>query len=32
VAAGQFADIWLYFAGPLAGGALAALVDWQLGE
>jgi len=31
VAAGQFADIWLYFVGPLAGGGLAALLDQQLG-
>jgi len=31
VAAGQFADIWLYFVGPLAGGGLAALLDRQLG-
>lgn len=28
--AGVFSDIWLYFVGPLAGGALAALVDRSL--
>lgn len=27
LAAGVFSDIWLYFVGPLAGGAVAALVD-----
>lgn len=32
LASGQFADIWLYFAGPLLGGALAAALDNWLGE
>lgn len=27
VATGDFTDLWVYFVGPLAGGALAALVD-----
>ena len=31
LAAAQFADIWVYFVGPLAGGALAALLDQWLG-
>jgi aquaporin Z len=30
LAAGQFADIWLYFVGPLLGGGLAAAVDGWL--
>jgi aquaporin Z len=30
VAAGQFADLWLYFVGPLAGGAIAAGLDGWL--
>ena len=32
VATGQFTDIWVYFVGPLLGGAAAAALDRWLGE
>jgi glycerol uptake facilitator-like aquaporin len=30
IATGNFADLWVYLAGPALGAGLAALLDWSL--